>query len=92
MGPWELDSRPFFGRNSENTQNWETCLIWVSKFGPEIRKLRNLPKQIGLFPNCSETRGKFINFGNLLGIDQGSLLISKNEFFLRWYFQKLIFL
>ena len=67
MGPWELDSRPFFGRNSENTQNWEMCLIWVSKFGPEIRKLRNLPKQIGLFPNCSETRGKFINFGNLLG-------------------------
>ena len=68
MGPWELDSRPFFGRNSENTQNLEMCQIWVrssSKFGPGIRKLKNLPKK-WTFPELFRNWRKIHKFRKLV--------------------------
>ena len=71
MGPWELDSRPFSAEIQKILKIWKCAEFEYDPHLNLVLELENseICQKNGLFLNCSETGGTFINFGNLFGID-----------------------
>ena len=66
MGPWELDSRPFSAEIQKILKIWKCAKFEYDPHLNLVLELENskICQKNGLFLNCSETGGKFINFGN----------------------------